>query len=84
MEKETAMKRLLVLFIVMVMAAVFGSVTLVNAECAYHKSQASVDKATTDKEVVAAPAPAPDTTTADQVRTAQAPQPAQPAAEVKK
>jgi hypothetical protein len=77
------MKRLLALFIVMAMAAVFGSVTLVSAECAYHKSQASVDKAT-DKEVVAAPAPAPDTTTADQVRTAQAPRPAQPVAEVKK
>jgi hypothetical protein len=76
------MKRLLVLFTVMVMAAVFGSVTLVNADCAYHKSQAAVDKPTTNKEV--ATAPAPDKTTADQVQTAQAPRPAQPVAEVKK
>ena len=76
------MKRPLVLFIVLVIAAVFGSVTLVSADCAYHKSQAAVDKATTNKEVVTAPAP--DKTTADQVQTAQAPKPAQPVAEVKK
>ena len=76
------MKRPLVLFIVLMMVAVFGSVTLVSADCAYHKSQAAVDKATTNKEVVTAPAP--DKTTADQVQTAQAPKPAQPVAEVKK
>jgi hypothetical protein len=76
------MKRLLVLFIVMAMVAVSGSVTLVSADCAYHKSQAAVDKATPNKEVVTAPAP--DKTTTDQVQTAQAPKPAQPAAEVKK
>jgi hypothetical protein len=76
------MKRLFVLFMVMVMAAVLGSVTLVSADCAYHKSQAAVDKATTNKDV--ATAPAPDKTTTDQVQTAQAPKPAQPTAEVKK
>ena len=76
------MKRPLVLFIVLMMVAVFGSVTLVSADCAYHKSQAAVDKATTNKEV--ATAPEPDKTTTDQVQTAQVPKPAQPAAEVKK
>jgi hypothetical protein len=76
------MKRLLALFIVMAMAVVCGSVTLVSADCAYHKTQASADKATTNQEVVTAPAP--DKTTTDQVKTAQAPQPAQPVAEVKK
>jgi hypothetical protein len=76
------MKRPLALLVALMMAAVFGSVTLVSAECAYHKSQAAVDKAPINKEV--ATAPVPDKTNADQVQTAQVAKPAQPTAEVKK
>jgi hypothetical protein len=76
------MKRSIALLVALGLAAVFSSATLVRADCAYHKSQAAVDKATINKEV--ATPPAPDQTTADQVRTAQAGKPAQPAEEVKK
>jgi hypothetical protein len=75
------MKRPLALLGVLAMAAVIGSATLASADCAYHKSQAAVDKATINKEVAT---PAPDKTTADQVQTAQVSKPAQPTAEVKK
>jgi hypothetical protein len=75
------MKRSVALLVALGLAAVFGSATLVRADCAYHKSQAAVDKATINKEV--ATPPAPDQTT-DQVRTAQVNKPAQPAEEVKK
>jgi hypothetical protein len=76
------MKRPLALLVALGIAAVFGSATLVSADCAYHKSQAAVDKATLNKEVVTAPAP--DKTSTDQVKTAQVSKPAQPVAEVKK
>lgn len=76
------MQKFLALLAALAMAAVLGSATLASADCAYHKAQAAADKAKLNKDV--ATAPAPEQTTADQVQTAQATKPAQPAAEVKK
>lgn len=76
------MKRVLALIVALGVAAVFGSATLVGADCAYHKSQAAVDKADTSKTV--ATAPTTDKADAGQTQTAQAEQPVKPAAEVKK
>ena len=76
------MQRVLALIVALGVAAVFGSATLAGADCAYHKTQAAVDKADPSKTV--ATAPATDKTDASQVQTAQAEQPAKPAAEVKK
>jgi hypothetical protein len=59
-------------------AAVLSSATLVQADCAYHKTQAGVNKTDPTKQV--ATAPTSEQTDANQVQTAQAPQPAQPAA----
>lgn len=80
-EKETDMKRPLALLVAVAMAAVFGSATLAGADCAYHKSQAAVDKANPAKEV--ATAPATDKTDAGQLKTVQVTKPAQTKAEVK-
>ena len=74
------MKRVLALIVALGVAAVFGSATLAGADCDYHKTQAAVDKADPSKTV----ATATDKTDASQVQTAQAGQPAKPAAEVKK
>jgi hypothetical protein len=65
------------------LVAMCGGVALAGAECSYHKTQAAVDSATTNKDV--AVAPAPDKTPADQVKTAQVDKPTPAAiAEVKK
>ena len=76
------MKRTLALIMALGMAAVFGGATLAGADCAYHKSQAAVDKADPSKTV--ATAPVTDKTDANQLQTAQSEQPAKPAPEVKK
>jgi hypothetical protein len=77
------MKRTLALLVALMVAAVFGGATLASADCAYHKSQAAVDKPVVNQET-ATTQPAPDKANADQVQTAQAPRPAQPPVEVKK
>jgi hypothetical protein len=77
------MKRSLALVVALMIVALVGGVALAGADCSYHKTQAAVDNATTNKEV--ATAPASDKTNVDQVQTAQVAKPApQPAAEVKK
>lgn len=74
------MKKILTLVVALGTAAVFSTAALAGADCAYHKTQASVDKA--DKTVMTAPAS--DKTDASQLQTAQAEQPVKPAAETKK
>jgi hypothetical protein len=59
-----------------------GRVSLVHAECAAHKSQAALEKATPAKEM--ATYPQTDQTVTDQTRTAKVDKPATPAPEVKK
>jgi outer membrane murein-binding lipoprotein Lpp len=76
------MQRFIAFLVALMLAAVFGGTALAGADCTYHKTQAAVDSATTNKEVAATPAP--DKTNADQVQTAQVAKPALPAAEVKK
>ena len=76
------MKRTLALIMALGMAAVFGGATLAGADCAYHKSQAAVDKADPSKTV--ATAPVTDKTDANQLQTAQSEQPTKTAPEVKK
>ena len=73
------MQRVLALIVALGVAAIFGSATLAGADCAYHKTQAAVDKADPSKTV----ATATDKTDASQVQTAQVEQPAKPAAEKK-
>jgi len=80
--KEANVKRMVALIVALGVMAMFGSVTLVSAECPGHKTQAAIDKADTSRPV--ATAPATDKTDASQVRTAQVDKPAQPAPEVKK
>jgi hypothetical protein len=75
-------KRLLALIIALGVIVMFGSVTLVSAECPGHKTQATIDKADTTKTV--ATAPATDQADTGQLQTAQVDKPAQPAAEIKK
>jgi hypothetical protein len=75
------MKRPLALLVVLAMVAVFGSATLAGADCAYHKSQAALDKADPTKNV--ATTPATDKTDAGQLKTVQVTKPAPTKAEVK-
>jgi len=75
------MKRPLALFAAIALAAVFGTATLVGADCPYHKSQAAVDKAAPTKSV--ATAPVTDKTDADQLKMVQITKPAQTKAEGK-
>jgi hypothetical protein len=75
------MKRVLALIVALGVVAVFSSATLVYADCAYHKTQAAVDKADPAKTV--ATTPAPDKTDASQTQT-QTAQADKPATEVKK
>jgi hypothetical protein len=70
------MKRILSLVLVLGVAALFSSAALAGADCSYHKTQASMEKAD-GKEV--ATAPATDKTDASQVQTAQANPPTKPA-----
>jgi hypothetical protein len=81
-DKETDMKRMLVLVVALGMAVVFGSATLVSADCAAHKTQAAVDKADPAKTV--ATAPVTDKTDGSQLQTAQSEPLPKPAPEVKK
>jgi hypothetical protein len=74
------MKQVLTLVVALGAAALFSNAALAGADCAYHKTQAAIDK--TDKTVMTAPAS--DKADTGQVQTAQAEQPAKPAAEVKK
>lgn len=76
------MKKVFALIVALGVAALFSSVALAEADCSYHKTQASVDKADTAKDV--ATAPATDKTDAGPVQTAQANQPAKPAPQIKK
>lgn len=76
------MKRVLALVAVLGMVAMFGMASLVSAECAYHKAQASLEKADSTKEVVATPVP--DKTDTNRMRTVKVENPVQPVAEVKK
>jgi hypothetical protein len=75
------MKRLLALFGAVVMTVVAGSVTLASADCAYHKSQAAVDK--TDRTASVATAPATDKTKTGQLKTVEVTKSARTKAEVK-
>jgi hypothetical protein len=75
------MRRLLTLIVALGVAALFSSATLAGAECSsYHKTQASVDRPNTSKDV----ATAADTADGSQAQTARAEQPAKPAPAVKK
>lgn len=66
------MKQVLALIVALGVAALFSSVALAEADCAYHKTQAAVDKASKDVAV----APATEKADAGQIQTAQASQPA--------
>ena len=63
------MRRILALGIALGMAAVLVSITLVRADCAYHKAQAAVERAKTSKQVTTVTAV--DKTGAGQLQTAQ-------------
>lgn len=76
------MQRILAFGLAVAMAVVLGRVTLVRADCAYHKAQAAVGSAKTSKEV--ATVPAVDKTVASQLQTAQTDKPATPAPQTKK
>jgi hypothetical protein len=80
-EKEFPMRRMLAVIMALGVAAVFGSTTLVYADCAYHKTQAGVDKTDPAKQV--ATAPTSEKADTNQVLTAQTDKPAQSAAEKK-
>ena len=71
------MKRILSLVLVLGVAALFSSAALAGADCSYHKTQASVDKPEASPDVATAPAPDKDK---NQMQTAEASQPAKPAA----
>ncbi len=75
------MRRILALGIALGMAAVLGSITLVRADCAYHKTQAAVDRAKTSKQVTTVTAV--DKTVAGQLHTAQSDKPGKPAPQAK-
>ena len=75
------MRKIVALAIALGLTAVLGSITLVRADCAYHKSQAALDSIKTSKEV--AIVPTVDKTTTGQLRTAQSDKPDKPAPQVK-
>jgi len=72
------MQRVLALVVALSVAALFSSVARAGADCTYHKTQASVDKADASKNVATAPA-TDSKTDAGQVQTAQVEQPVKPA-----
>jgi hypothetical protein len=74
------MKRPLALLVVLAMAAVFGSATLAGADCAAHKTQATLDKVDPTKNVATT---VTDKTDAGQLKTVQITKPAPTKAEVK-
>ncbi len=76
------MRRILALGVVLGMALVFGSITLVSADCAYHKAQAAVDKAKISKGVVTTPII--DKTVVSQLQTTQPNKPAKSTLQIKK
>jgi hypothetical protein len=73
------MRRIFALGVVLGLAIVFGSTTLVSADCAYHKAQAAIKKANTSKEV--ATAPTVNKTVLGQLQTAQSDKPVKPASQ---
>lgn len=76
------MRRMFALIVALGVVVVCGGATLVSADCAYHKTQAAVDKVDPAKQV--ATAPTAEKTDANQVQTAQADKPAQPVTTEKK
>ena len=77
------MKRVLSLIVAMGVAALFSSAALAGANCDYHKTQASVTKTETSKEVATVAEPDKPATT-DQMQTAQANPTAKAASTTKK
>lgn len=75
------MRRIFALAIALGLTAVLGSITLVRADCAYHKAQSALDRAKTSKAV--AIVTTVDKTTADQLQTAQSGKPDKPTPQVK-
>ena len=75
------MKRVLSLVVALGVTALFSSATLAGADCSYHQTQAAVNKTEASKDVATAPVDKIDT---NQLQTAQASPPANPAPEVKK
>ena len=73
------MKRVLSLVLALGVAALFSSAALAGADCSYHKTQAAVETQTDATKDVAT-APAPDNKDKNQMQTAEASQPAKPAA----
>ena len=77
------MKRVLSLVLALGVAALFSSAALAGADCSYHKTQAAVDKTEASQDVATAPV-TDKIVTPDQVKTAQAGQPAKAAPATKK
>jgi hypothetical protein len=69
-------KRILSLVLVLGVAALFSSAALAGADCSYHKTQAAVDTKTEASQDVATAPVTDKIVTPDQVKTAQAGQPA--------
>jgi hypothetical protein len=63
------MRGILTLVVALGMSALLGSITLVHADCAYHKAQAAVERSKTSKQ--ATTATSVDKTAAGQLQTAQ-------------
>jgi hypothetical protein len=70
------MRKMLTLIMALGMTVVFSGATLVFADCAYHKTQAGVDKTDPAKQV--ATEPTTEKTEATKVQTAQADKSTQP------
>lgn len=75
------MRRLFALGVVLGLAIVFGSTTLVSADCAYHKAQAALKQANSSKQV--ATAPTANKTGLGQLQAAQSDKPVKPALQTK-
>ena len=75
------MRKIITLAIALGLTAMSGSITLVRADCAYHKSQSALDSAKTTKAV--ATVPAADKTVAKRLQTVQSDKPDQPAPQMK-
>ena len=79
------MKRVLSLVLALGVAALFSSAALAGADCSYHKTQAAVEPTKTEASQDVAAAPTSDKMVPqDQVKTAQAGQPAKAVPATKK
>jgi len=78
------MKRVLTLVVALGVAALFSSAALAGADCSYHKTQAAVDNKTEASQEVATAPVTDKLVTPDQMKTAQASQPAKSAPTTKK